>query len=248
MNTALIRQRFQAALPHYEYHASAQRQIAEQLVQLLPPRCYRRVLELGCGSGLLTRLLYAKIGDADWFCNDLSANVVAGLDNIFRQPYQFLSGDAVSIPFPDRCDLIAAASCVQWLDDLPYFLQKTAAALNSHGIFLFNTFAPDNLAEIRALTGQGLHYPDTDTWQEWMAPYFTVRAHHAEKIVLYFERAQDVLRHLQKTGVTAAGEYRWTRRKLNIFADAYAERFSSQGKLTLTYAPLYYLLEKKADD
>lgn len=246
MNTDLIARRFCAALPHYDAHADAQRQIAAHLMNMLPRNDYQRVLELGCGSGFFTRLLYRQIGTAEWWCNDLSEGVAPCLDAVFRQPYRLLAGDAAAIALPANCDLIAAASCLQWIDDLPRLLDRVATALSPRGVFLFNTFAPDNLAEIRALTGQGLSYPDVGQWQCLIAPHFVVREHRADKIVLFFDNALAVLRHLQKTGVTAAGEYRWTRKKLDRFARAYAARFSVHGRLSLTYTPLYYLLEKKA--
>ncbi|MDO5686737.1 MAG: malonyl-ACP O-methyltransferase BioC [Neisseria sp.] len=244
-NTLLIQQRFQAALAHYDEHALAQQRIAQRLLELLPARDYARVLELGCGSGGFTRLLYRHIGVAEWYVNDLNQESNTALQTLFRQPYTFLTGDAAQIAFPENCDLICAASCLQWIGDMPALLAKISAALQPNGIVLFNTFTADNLHEIKTLTGQGLHYPSRQTWQKWYAPHFTLHACHDEKIVLSFDDARDVLRHLQKTGVTAAGEYRWTRGKLAAFERDYRARFHHNGQFSLTYTPRYFVLEKR---
>ncbi|WP_244300708.1 hypothetical protein [Achromobacter aegrifaciens] len=67
--TAGIGARFGAAAPAYENHASVQRQAAARLagdIALLPLPSRPRILEIGCGTGLLTQALARRIGPADW--------------------------------------------------------------------------------------------------------------------------------------------------------------------------------------
>ena len=51
---------FGARAGSYELHADLQRGVAERLARLLPPLDAPRVLELGCGTGLLSRHLIER--------------------------------------------------------------------------------------------------------------------------------------------------------------------------------------------
>ena len=69
---AAIGARFGRAAARYEAHAPARRaRLAEDIARLdLPPR--PRILEIGCGTGLLTRELARRLGPADWTLTDIS--------------------------------------------------------------------------------------------------------------------------------------------------------------------------------
>lgn len=61
-------------------------------------------------------------------------------------------------------DLIAAGSTVQWFSEPRRLISQAARRLKPHGKLLFNTFLPENLTEIRQITGVGLHYPSQEEW------------------------------------------------------------------------------------
>ena len=148
------------------------------------------------------------------------------------------------MPHTDTYDLITSASAFQWFKDPESFIRTVAGLLRPDGIFLFNTFSPDNLPEIRTLTNRGLHYPSTETLMKWLGAAFSAVYKHEEQIVLTFDSPRDVLMHLKRTGVTATPRHEevWTRSRLARFDEAYRERFSTpDGQVTLTYTPLYFL-------
>ena len=114
-------------------------------------------------------------------------------------------------------------------------------------MLLFNTFTPDNLSEIRALTGRGLAYPEADAIRRWVGEAgLRILEERTEKIRLTFDTPLDVLRHLKLTGVTATHDApAWTRRTQALFDEQYRRLFSTDdGKVTLTYSPLYVLAVK----
>ena len=158
-----IRRRFSQAVNTYDDHAEAQKRICAHLVQLLTVYTsshFRRVLEIGCGSGGFTRLLKQECQIEEWVLNDLCETWQSAIEELFPSaPPLFLAGDAERLAFPGTFDLIASASALQWMKDLPRFLHKLSSTLSPGGILAFNTFTPDNLHEIKELTGEGLTYP-----------------------------------------------------------------------------------------
>ena len=198
-----IRRRFSQAVNTYDDHAEAQKRICAHLVQLLTVYTsshFRRVLEIGCGSGGFTRLLKQECQIEEWVLND---------------PL-FLAGDAERLAFPGTFDLIASASALQWMKDLPRFLHKLSSTLSPGGILAFNTFTPDNLHEIKELTGEGLTYPTAGQLREWLSTYFRIVHEEEGNIALTFRHPLEVLRHLKYTGVTANASRVWTRQKIKV--------------------------------
>ena len=101
----------------------------------------------------------------------------------------------------------------------------------------FNTFTPDNLHEIKELTGEGLTYPTAGQLREWLSTYFRIVHEEEGNIALTFRHPLEVLRHLKYTGVTA---------NASCVCRDYQERFpSADGGVTLTYRPLYILVVKR---
>lgn len=245
-----VRACFTRALSTYDREARAQRRICERLASFLTDEqaagC-RRVLEIGCGTGCLTRLVRPRCANAVYVANDLCESCRPAIERLFPDaPVRFLAGDAERVAFPGRFELVVSASAFQWMQDLRGFFHRLAGVLQPGGCLLFNTFLPDNLFEIRALTGQGLVYPNATELGAWLSSDFELKRCEEETIRLALASPVEVLRHLKATGVTATGNQLWTKGRLEQFSKQYIEQFSTpDGYVTLTYRPLYFVAIKK---
>jgi malonyl-ACP O-methyltransferase BioC/dethiobiotin synthase len=153
---ALVGGRFGAAASRYEDHAAIQRITAERLasdIALLPlPPC-PRILEIGCGTGLLTQALARRLGPADWTVTDISPAMLAAARRGPALPgsarYQTLDGE-----HPDGLtgsyDLICSSLAVQWFADLNAGLARLAALLAPGGHLAVATLAAGTFREWQA--------------------------------------------------------------------------------------------------
>lgn len=245
MNKSLIAKRFAKAAKSYDREAVVQRAIVRHEVNLLRsvwnPTAAPQILEIGCGTGFLTRELleYAPLR---YVANDL----VAYPQVTENMAVEFLQGDAEQVDFPQEMDLIASCSAIQWMTDMTSFAGKCAASLKPDGWIAFSSFGPENFREIRELTGEGLLYYSLNRLTQILEKHFTVMTKGEEVHQLHFPSPIDVLRHLRATGVTGTRPYSWNKQRLQEFYEQYTQRYANaQGRVILTYHPLYVLAKKK---
>ena len=245
VNKSRIQHAFQKALNSYDEHALIQQKMNNKLMMhlqdYLPNGSLDSVLELGCGSGMLSSLLQKQISANYWLFNDL-CDVRSLLAEKLIQPFDFSCGDAENFPFQRRFDLIASASAVQWFHHSDNFISYCKTGLKPNGLLAMTTFGEDNLKEIRQMTNVGLSYPNLSQWKNWLANDFELLWCDDFTVILDFDTPLDVLKHLKYTGVTATNQKNWTRKNLNKFIDDYVKAFSlPSGKVRLTYHPLFFI-------
>ena len=251
MNKKMIEQRFGRHLPTYRRYAIVQREMAVKLLALLAERTGRsgfsRILEIGCGSGLLSEKLEAALAYEKLFLNDLvddCADLTLRIDDS-----EFLSGDVETVDFPASLDLVVSNAALQWVNDLRGVFVRVQQALLPGGVFAFSTFSPRNLGEIRELCGCGLNYREPEALAALGREFFSGVEVLEYKTVLRFDTPLDVLKHLKYTGVNGVDNgVRWTRGKLEKFCADYERRFSDgSGRVGLTFAPVYFFGRKEIE-
>ncbi len=249
----LLRQQFRRAAASYERQAVIQQLAAGRLLDLLaehsvsPPQ---RVLEIGCCTGLLTRSLVTRFsGIRELILNDLVPDFADRLDLAnLGTAVRLLPGDIEELPLPGGLDLVLSASTFHWLHDLDGLLAKLAACLRPGGLLAFSLYGPENLREIRALTGIGLRYRSLAEITVRLSRHFTLLHSSSELVTLRFAQPQDALRHLRQTGVNALSRSSWSRARLEQFCAEYRRCFSTDdGGVALSYHPLYFVARRDED-
>ncbi|MBQ4279376.1 MAG: malonyl-ACP O-methyltransferase BioC [Rikenellaceae bacterium] len=249
-NKQLIRRRFGRGFARYDRLAVVQQALCDELAGMIashiagPPS---RALEIGTGTGFLTRRLIARYPDTEWFLND-----IADESEAFLAPHTegrrttFLAGDAERLALPRRLDLVASASTVQWFDDLEAFAAQAIHALAPGGLLALSTFGPENFAEIRALTGESLEYLTPGELRGMLgAQGYTIAEAREHTTRLAFDTPGDVLRHIKATGVNSLRPVRWGVGRFTRFEREYRERFAdAAGRVSLTYHPILVIARK----
>jgi len=247
LDKELIKKRFARSLKTYAEHALVQKAIAERLLfelSTISGDKFERIFEIGCGSGILTRQI-AKIFEYDkFYLNDL-VDECAELSSKYPNT-EFIGGDIENITaLPQNLDLIISNATFQWLDHLPKVLEQLAGILNPNGILAFSTFGPRNACEITELTGKALNYLSAPELKATVEKHFEISCYHENIRKVHFEHPMDVLRHLQKTGVTAVSKQIWTKSDLQNFVTRYIETNKTESGVSLTYHPIIIIAEKK---
>ncbi|KEP70375.1 biotin synthase [Thioclava dalianensis] len=226
---------FSRHLASYDEAASVQAQIAarlsERLNPIMPPK--PRVIELGHGTGFLTRHLLPLTPKEIWL-NDLAAPL-PDLQWPEQTRVHALRGDATEIDWPERLDLVASASMLQWLGAPRDLLDKAAENLVPGGLVAVTSFGPGNFPELArlGLAAGAPSYRDAIGLCHDMPRKMEVIAAWDETIRLEFADARALFGHLRATGVNGLMGGQLSVPRLRHLM----KRMDRQGPVTLTYRP-----------
>lgn len=245
----LIKKRFEKSFSTYSKNAIVQEKMSNDLLSKLiqyQGNKFDKILEIGCGTGFLTGEIINNINFDEIYINDIIENALGNI-KIFGDNLNFLYGDCEKIPFPPDLDLIISNATFQWIEDLQSLLEKTHLSLKEKGIIAFTTFGEQNFHQIKTITGKSLNYYTKEAIENMINEKFKIIYLHSENINVEFKNAQEILKHLKKSGVNALEKIIWTKKDLKKFDDKYNKLFrNSNGKLELTYQPLYFIAEKSS--
>ena len=243
---------FQKSLYSYRQHAEVQTRMAEELLDSLEriaPRKFDVVLEIGCGSGVLTERFFKSFQCGSFHANDIVDGCEEIAHDIFRQyrkqgAFRFWAGDIERLEnLPVNLDLVLSNATFQWFEDFDGFLARMKTHLNKDGLLAFSTFGPQNLREIRTLSGNSLRYLPFEEIEALLQQYFQVISCSEKLDLLEFSSPRKVLNHLRLTGVNGVSKQRWTKTDLQNFERRYCECFENQnGDVPLTYHPILCLV------
>ena len=250
IDKVLVKKRFKRSLGTYEEAAIAQMQMNTRLCGYLNERDIEgqlRILEIGCGTGTLTKQLFQSLDIHEIFLNDIVEEIINPVQNILSyndfDKYSFVIGDAEEITFPAGLDIVVSGSTFQWFKDLPGMFKKIYDALKPGGILMFSTFGLRNLMEIKEISGKGLEYYSPTDLKQIASGYFEILNLEEEIIPLYFADVMSVIQHVKKTGVNAVSSVNWSKSYYHDFLNKY-ESYKTKRGYSLTYNPIYFIGRK----
>ncbi|MDR0573245.1 MAG: malonyl-ACP O-methyltransferase BioC [Tannerella sp.] len=251
MDKELIIRRFAKASASYEEEATVQRQIAVKMASLLTSHINlghcRKILEIGCGTGIFSRILINRLKPEQMLLNDICPEMHEQLKDIINDRVLFKSGDAETCPFHEKYNLVASCSTIQWFKDPGAFFLRIHRLLTAEGLLAFSTFGNDNIREVSSLTGQRLSYLSPEELKNKLSARYHLLHVSEEKILKRFKNPKEILYHLKRTGVTGIGQQQWTRDHLIRFCDKYRMLYNDKEEVILTYHPIYIIAQKKSD-
>lgn len=196
----------------YSCHAGVQRRVAAALATeirrlQLPPR--PTILEIGCGTGFLTRQLLDRGVEGNWLITDKAPGMVArcraAIAEHAGRRFAVLDGEYDMTTHVGRYDLICASMTVQWFDDLQEAVGGLLEKLNPGGHLVFNTLAAETFHEWReALRARGLAdgtvpFPSVQALRQMLGRFGPVAFHDKREIEAHRD-AWDFLAKLKQIG------------------------------------------------
>ncbi len=267
IDKARVRASFSRAADSYDAAAVLQKRVREEmldrlgLIKIAP----ETILDAGCGTGLGSFALQKKFKRAQVISLDIAFKMLQKtaaqrpfLNKLLNQQH-LLCADIESLPLTNNSiNLLWSNLALQWCNDLDAAFNEVARVLQPEGLFIFSTFGPDTLKELRAasrpLNDQHGHthvsrstsvsrfidmhdIGDALTRAGFSAPVLDV-----EHYTLTYDDVKGVMQDLKSIGAhnATAGRNRGLAGKgfLNNLTQQY-EQFRTQGKLPATFEVIY---------
>ncbi len=142
---------FSARAKSYDHFAKIQKVVNERMIDRLDMINYfpKTILDLGCGTGLLSNLLRKKYDNAKIISVDFSFDMLNACKEK-KLNTSLLCADIEDLPMKSMSfDLIISNFTLHWCQNLQKILYNVQNCLSEKGIFFFSTLGPDSLNEIK---------------------------------------------------------------------------------------------------
>jgi trans-aconitate 2-methyltransferase len=103
------------------------------LLELVRRKSGRRVVDLGCGTGELTRVLHERLWARTTLGIDSSAMMLSRSTEFAGNGVEFAQGDIATFSEPGTYDLIFSNAALQWVPDNPGVIERLTASLAPGG-------------------------------------------------------------------------------------------------------------------
>lgn len=258
------RSRFSAAAVTYDRFARVQQAVADRLLRtLVAAPSPGRVLDIGCGTGFLTRRLAdlwpeACVEGVDW--------ASGMIDQARRHRDQdgrplFTLADATTYegsPSHVPYDQLVSASSLQWMPPLDRTLMHVAGLLRPGGHFAFAVMLDETLDEIRAAEAavvpglpKAVSLPSSSEMDAALAAAGLMSTDSfIDEHVVHAPSAAELLRELHDVGASGslnAARPNLNRRQLRAFCDHYETHFRDAEGVFATYRVGFFLGLRRQD-
>ena len=135
----------------YDKYSVVQQEVANRLMDRIKYlKCNpSNILDIGSGTGYLTKNLQSYFPKANIFCLDISEKMSIQCKSKNPKSH-IICGDAELLPLkPSSIDLVISSFTFQWCKDLERIFSDVKRLLTDNGIFIFSTVGPDTLIELK---------------------------------------------------------------------------------------------------
>lgn len=242
----LVEKNFSKSVKTYDKYAIVQKHMANELYNYLPQKPYKNILEIGSGTGLLTKYLMDIDNKESIDICDISKEMLLKVEKDFGSDIDnYIYGDIEEIKLSKKYDLIISNATFQWFNNIDKTLEKLLNSLSEDGILIFSTFGKETYKE---LTSAFKKEGEFNYSQNFLTSTFFTSYTHMVKEEMYVEEYKNLLTFLKSikgVGATSAIKEKkhLTKGVLERVEEIYKRE--NDGRIKVTNHLIYVMINKK---
>lgn len=211
-----VARRFSRAARTYERGAGLHRHVAARLIEMMPDPAKvggGRILEVGCGTGVLTERLRERYPRSSLCVMDMAEGMVSSVRKRWGDVpgMDYVIADVRTCEFSRMVDLIVSSSALHWAIPLDHTLARLRKWISPGGVFCAALMIDGTLGELHDLrrkmipgkTPTGRLPAEAEVLAAMQLAGFEGVSSEVESIQAHYRSADDFLRTIHAQGLTA---------------------------------------------
>lgn len=205
--------RFSAAAATYDRHASVHERVADRVLRLVPNTLRPvRILDVGCGTGILTERIAGTFPDATVYALDPARGMIAEARKRLkaRPNIKWMAKGLSALDRQTPFDLVVSSSSLHWIVPMEKAFQTLRAVVADGAHVVFGLMARGTFSELHAARARiAPHKPvkavlpkAEDVLRAVKTAGFQTLHSEQEETRIFFPTASDFLRAIHEQGVT----------------------------------------------
>ena len=266
-----LKRRFSRNAKNYDKYANVQKKMGSFLVGNLEKHTIiecsqiKKILEVGCGTGYVTRKLANDYPNAQITAVDIAPGMIELVKStIQNNNVDFICADIEEIDLIGNYDLIVSNATFQWFNDFENTVGRLIGLLSENGTLCFSTFGNNTFKELHEafdkakciLEIEGAVSPGQDFYSlndlEQTIYLLAGQNNHNELDVHSFESCEreyfdcciDFLNSVKKIGANNSQQGKNTSNPgfIEKVIELYDNEYPAEDKVVATYHNLYFYL------
>lgn len=155
INKKILQMHFSRNAANYDAYAKVQKKMADELLKMISldsknTSKYLDILDIGCGTGCLTKRLASYWPDARITAVDIAPGMIEYTKEKLKDyDIEFQCVDIEEVKLNKKFDMIVSNATFQWFNNLKGTIQKLGQMLEVNGLLAFSTFGHMTFNELK---------------------------------------------------------------------------------------------------
>ena len=211
----------------YDQHNEIQAQVAKMLISKLPTETFKSILDLGCGSGAVSKNLH----ESNYLYEHLSVfdssqamlDIHPRAENITKIYGDFNNKNFKELLVQKQYDLLLSSSALQWSTDLDRtFAELSTLSNNAY----FAIFTSGTFKTLHKLANVDSPIYSAQRVEKHIEKYYAEVNFTLHRYSLSFDSVREMFRYIKKSGVSAGEKklgFKETKRLMESYPLDYLE-------------------------
>ena len=185
----------------YDRYNTIQSRVAKRLTSKVDNKDYNRVLDIGCGSGLIYKNIIKNIKFKEFIALDFSKEMLdihPTSKNVKKIYFDFNNREDFNTLKKDSYDFVISSSALQWSRDLDMTLREISRLSN---LFYFSIFTSGTFRTLHKIAGIKSPIYDKEYIEDVVNRYY-ITSFELINYRLKFSNIYEMLRYIKRSGVS----------------------------------------------